>query len=316
MRRSTGCKRREHNAFALALCIFLLAAGARAAAPMALWVWERETFRLLDDGQWRRDTLHFLHRRGFDALYLYADSYHGRLPLRDEPQLYRAAISELHASGFRVYALLGSADLETQNYIFPERRDAAMAMVNRVFDYNDAAARGQRFDGINLDVEPYLTTLWDSDPPRVLGLYLDLSDAIMRSKRTHGSTIVVGPAMPFWYDGDVVTWRGHTRPMNEHVQSLYDYVAIMDYRDHADGSDSIISLAASEMAFAAKIGRPVVIGVDTGPGGLQKLSFHHRDEGYMRDELAKVRAHYGESPAFGGFAVHHLGTYLSWCCGK
>ena len=281
---------------------------------MALWVWESETFRLLDDAPWRRDTTHFLYRRGFNTLYLYADSWKGRLPLRDEPQLYRTLISELHATGFRVYALLGSADLETQNYIFPEKRAEAMAMVNRVFDYNAASAAGERFDGMNLDVEPYLTDLWDRDPQQVLGLYLDLTDAIMTSKQVHGANMAVGPAMPFWYDGDTVTWHGQTRPMNEFVQSLYDYVAIMDYRDHAEGSDSIISLAADEMVFAAKMGRPIVIGVDTGPGGLQKLSFYHRNEGYMRNELAKVRARYGESPAFAGFAVHHLGTYLTWCC--
>lgn len=317
MTRSMGCKRREHNAFAFALCIFMLAAGARAAAPqMALWVWEAETFRLLDDAPWRRETVHLLQQRGFNALYLYADAYHGRLPLRDEPRLYRALISELHSGGFRVYALLGSAHLQTENYVFPEKREEAMAMVNRVFDYNAAAERDERFDGINLDVEPYLTDAWDHDPERVLRLYLDLTEAIMASKQSHGSKIAVGPAMPFWWDGRKVNWHGRHRPMNELVQSMYDYVAVMDYRDHAEGRDSIISLIEEEMPFAAKVGKLLVIGVDVGPGETEKLSFRHRDETYMRNELAKVRAHYGESPAFGGFAVHHLGTYLSWCCGR
>ena len=280
---------------------------------MALWVWEKESFRLADDAAWRRETLDFVQRKGFNTLYLYADAYKDRLPLRDEPRLYRALIADLHARGFRVYALLGSADLKTENYVFPGRRDAAMAMVNRVFDYNAAAAAGERFDGINLDVEPYLTDEWDRNAERVLQLYLDLSEAIMASKKSHGSTIAVGPAMPFWYDGREVTWRGARRRMNEAVQSIYDYVAIMDYRDHAEGRDSIISLAEDEMAFAAKIGKAVVIGVDTGPGGLAKLSFHSRDEAYMRGELEKVRVRFAGSPAFAGFAIHHLGTYLSWC---
>ena len=53
-------------------------------------------------------------------------------------------------------------------------------------------------------------------------------------KAAAGSTIPVGPAIPFWFDGiEDVEWEGQRRPLSERVQDLYDYVAIMDYRNFA-----------------------------------------------------------------------------------
>ena len=46
---------------------------------------------------------------------------------------------------------------------------------------------------------------------------------------------------------------GAAAPLSERVQDLYDYVAIMDYRNFAEGSDSIISHAEDELAYGDPI---------------------------------------------------------------
>jgi hypothetical protein len=292
-----------------------LSAAAAEGAPIAMWVWEKESFRLLDDLEYRRNTIDVLSRRGFTTLYVYADAYRNRTPIVYEAQLYRSLIRDLHAAGFSVYALLGSADLLTERYLLPEKRYDGMAMVRRVIDYNMGTyLSAERFDGINIDVEPYLMPRWAIDPYGVMLLYLEFSNDVMTLKRQTGATLLIGPSMPFWYDGTVINWRGADRRMNEHVQLLYDYVTIMDYRDRADGNDGIIAHAVNEMLFGEAIGKPVVVGVDTGPGELPKTTFSEENDATMRAELAKTEDVFAPFPSFGGFAVHHLQRYLEWCC--
>ena len=93
---------------------------------------------------------------------------------------------------------------------------------------------------------------------------------------------------------------------------LYDYIAIMDYRDKADGRDGIIRHAANEMEYAAEHGKKVVIGVDVTHSDMKKLSFEHLTAADMERELSRTVEAYGKSPAFAGFAIHHLVAYEKW----
>jgi hypothetical protein len=56
------------------------------------------------------------------------------------------------------------------------------------------------------------------------------------------------------------------------VQDIYDYVALMDYRDHADGGDGLVSHAMDELRYGETIGRPVLLGIETMPNELKKVS--------------------------------------------
>ncbi len=94
-------------------------------------------------------------------------------------QSYRQFIRRLHGKGLRAYALLGSACLHTEEYVLPEHRNDALAMLQRVLDYNAVARPDERFDGINLDIEPHI---------------LDLGQALMELKRASGQALLVGPA--------------------------------------------------------------------------------------------------------------------------
>jgi len=129
-------------------------------------------------------------------------------------------------------------------------------------------------------------------------------------KAAAGSTMQVGPAMPFWFDGiEDVEWEGTRRPLSERVQDLYDYVAIMDYRNFAEGSDSIISHAEDELAYADRIGRPVMIGVETLKTTPPKVTFFGKGNKYFEEQLALAQAGLSRHRSFGGFVVHHLDSY-------
>ena len=293
----------------LACCALAAPAQAAPRAPRAVWIWEEDSFRLLDDDEFRNDTMAFLEQQRISTLYLYADEFRGRNVLAHEPERYRRLIAALHGRGFRVYALLGSAPLRTQEYVLPEKRAAAVRMFGEVLAFDSASEAAARFDGVNLDIEPYLLDDWSDLKPLRARQYLDLGAEFMRMKKAAGATLAVGPAMPFWFDGIDVEWNGATRPLSAHTQDLYDYVAIMDYRNFAEGRDGIIAHGRDEIDHANAAGRKVVIGVETLDTTPAKITFFGKSLADLDEQLALVECAFRADPSFAGFAIHHLAPY-------
>ncbi|HEX9474141.1 MAG TPA: hypothetical protein VF931_08115 [Steroidobacteraceae bacterium] len=298
-------------AMALALAL-LLGARTLPAAERAIWAWEQVSYAMVQDRSAGDAAIAFLRSKHIRTVYLYADAFQGQNLVQDRADLYRQFIRRLHGKGLRAYALLGSAYLHTEGYVLPEHRADALAMFQRVLDYNAAARPGERFDGINLDIEPHVLDQWAQQKMQLLEQFLDLGQALMELKRASGQSLLVGPAIPFWLDGIVMDWHGTTKPVSELVIDVYDYVALMDYRDHAAGADGIVSHAEDKMAYAARRHKQLVIGVDLSASEIQKISFDHLAEADLERELALTEAAFRGSRAFAGFALHHFEAYQSW----
>lgn len=56
----------------------------------------------------------------------------------------------------------------------------------------------------------------------------------------------------------------------------------------------------------------VPVGVEASPDALRKVSFHHPGEPEMERALEATRRAFAESPASGGFAIHHYAAYRRW----
>lgn len=293
-------------------CATHSALAAGAAAPRAIWTWEEDSSAMLQQPAVAGRAIAFLKSKSVDTVFLYADAFRGRNPIVSDPAQYRRLVRRLHASGLRVYALLGSAPLHTERYVLPAQHADAVAMLQRVLDYNRTAAPEERFDGVNVDIEPHILPDWSTRKMALLAGFLDMSDALMRTVRASGQSLPVGPAIPFWLDGIELEWKGRRKPVSQHVQDTYDYVALMDYRDRAEGGDGIVSHAMDELQYADAIGRRVLIGVETMPNAIKKVSFHHLGEADLERELGETRDAVGKMPSFGGFVVHHYGSYRKW----
>jgi hypothetical protein len=309
-------RRRLRAALLSALLSALLPAAVAHAAgpagPRAIWTWEGESYAMLDSEGMAAQGIAFLKAKSIGTVYLYADAWRGRNPIASEPERYRRLLRRMHAAGLQVYALLGSSYLHTERYVLPRHRDEALAMLGRVLDYNKAAAPEERFDGVNLDIEPHILAEWSTRKMELLAGFLDMSDALMRLKARSGQALPVGPAIPFWLDGIQLEWKGSRKPVNQHVQDIYDFVALMDYRDHAEGGDGLVSHAMDELRYGEAIGRPVLIGIETMPNELNKVSFNHLGEVDLERELAATARSVGGMRSFGGFVVHHYAAYRRW----
>lgn len=293
----------------LAAALFFFNAGPSAAAGRAVWVWEPETFAMLEDRRAALEAIDFLRSKGVDTVYIYADSYKGRSHLEKKPKLYRALIRRLGKRGIRAYALLGSWHLRTHEYVLPERRAEAVAMLDRVLAYNAAVRPAERFAGVNIDIEPHMLEAWKTDREGLLLGFLDMSRALMDAKRASGAVLPVGPAIPFWLDRVELEWDGAKKPVSEHVLDIYDTAVLMNYRDRAGGKDGMIEHASSELAYAAKLGKLLGIGVEVTSNEIGKVTFYGETDEEMEAELGKAAAVFSKSPAFGGFVIHHYESY-------
>ena len=288
------------------------AVDAGPAGPRAIWTWESESYAMLESEGTAAQGIAFLKSKAIGTVYLYADAWRGRNLIVGEPQRYRRLLRRMHAAGIKAVALLGSGYLNTERYVLPRHREEAVAMLTRVLDYNRTAAPDERFDGVNLDIEPHILAEWSSRKMELLAGFLDMSEALMRAKARSGQTLPMGPAIPFWLDGIELEWKGSRKPVSQHVQDLYDYVALMDYRDHAEGGDGLISHAMDELKYGEAIGRPVLIGVETLPNAIQKVSFHHLREPDLERELTATARGLDGMRSFGGFVIHHYASYRRW----
>lgn len=117
--------------------------------------------------------------------------------------------------------------------------------VSSVALYNESVDPKARFTGIQFDVEPYLTDLWDQDKQKVMSLWYDVLSQTKALAKEHDLSMMI--CIPRWLDAvnpDI---------LEEMIRDCCDQVAIMNYdrRDEAEG----ISV---EMNLAKEYGRSVI----------------------------------------------------------
>ena len=156
------------------------------------------------------------------------------------------------------------------------------------------------FTGLHVDIEPYTTPAWTKNRKAVITKYLATLDTL----RTAAAGTAIEADIPFWFDE--VAANGST--LDREIMRRTDAVAVMAYRNHADGPDGTIALASAEVAAGAQLGRPVRIGQETNVLGVDptevKQTFHGMTLAQMDTQLALVRDAFAASPAFAGLAIH------------
>ncbi|RYP81867.1 hypothetical protein EKO23_22865 [Nocardioides guangzhouensis] len=249
--------------------------GARAAAPAqrAMWVWDRPQVKGL---------VAFATRNGVQDLFV---SVPTDLPTSGQLPWFRTLRTQASAAGIRVHAL-GSETTWIDDHAAALRWQAA------------ALGTGL-FDGVHLDVEPWLHPDWDG-PGRdaVLGRYLDLLAA------SCGATALRCEAdVAFWLD-TVAVPEGR---LDDAVLTRVDAVTVMSYRNTATGPDSITAVGEAVLAAAARAGKPARLAVETndlGPDPVaRKQTFWGFTQAQLSTALAAVDAAEAGAPAYAGVAV-------------
>ena len=129
--------------------------------------------------------------------------------------------------------------------------------------------------------------------------------------------MALAASIPFWYDQKtgnddscVLAYGGQRKNFHEHIQDLTDYVAIMSYRRHATGDDSIGHHIEVERAYAEWIGRRVCAGLETLEiKDRPEVSFHGLPPSEFWFQKEKIDQALGDRGGFGGVIVHSYETF-------
>ncbi|GGQ14656.1 fibronectin type III domain-containing protein [Streptosporangium pseudovulgare] len=283
----------------------------------AMWIWEKASYNLVLNPGSRR-LLETVLPPG-STMYLGVDTYAGRDMIEDARPELRDLVAWAHRRGMKVHATVAGGTRPPYLGALSRYRDRAVGEMERVLDYNFSSKPAERFDGINVDIEPYSLPWFNSAKPDVQIQWLDTLRAMIARRDASGQPLLFGPAVPRWLDTSAcctdIPYGGTTRAMSEHIQDISDYIAIMDYRDQADGGVGIIAQAAGEIAYAERIGKPlsVVVGVETldiaTSGDPSSITFREEGRDALETELAKVYQAFSGRSAFAGVALHHYDSY-------
>ncbi|GAA0134336.1 hypothetical protein YSY43_11760 [Paenibacillus sp. YSY-4.3] len=293
----------------------------------AIWIWEKAAYNLfLNPGSrtalkaFSDDTATF----GSDPVttfYLGVFPYEGVDILEDETHKVRDFLAWAHDNGFKVHACIAGGTVPPYFGALTPYHELSIREMEKVINYNLSSSANEQFDGVNVDIEPYILPEFKLQKPSVQLQYLNIMEQLIARRDTAGIALPFGPAIPRWFDSNEpakdITWNGHTKWLSEHIQDMSDYITIMDYRDTADGSAGIIAHAQGEIDYANLIGKPdsVIIGVETldiaNSGDPETITFREEGRTYMESELDKVYAWFSGNPAFGGIAMHHYDS-IRW----
>ena len=157
------------------------------------------------------------------------------------------------------------------------------------------------FDGIHLDVEPYLAPGWTTALQATQKSYLAMLDKVRA-----GSTLPLEADVPFWFG----QYRVGGKNLADEVLKRVAAVTVMSYRDTGTGPNSMLAVSQDWLRRGAVAGKRVRLGAETGPlADCPYCTFAEEGATRLAAELAKVDAETRATPAFGGIAVHHYGAW-------
>jgi hypothetical protein len=254
----------------------------------ATWLWN--PWMLVKD---EAGTLSFLENKKINKVYLQID--------RDIPMsVYQSFIEKAAKLEMKVYALDGAP-----NWITVKGQVNMDQLFSWLNNYQAQATSIQKFTGIHLDVEPYLTSSWSNNQAAAVKNYQNL----LVKANTHSKELQLQleADIPFWFDEIVYKNTYGKGVLAEWVIANTNGVTIMAYRDTAS---AIIEIVQKEIALSEKYQKPLVIGVETGQTEEgEQITFYEEGEAYMNAELEKVTSFYKGKPGFHGIAIHHVGSW-------
>ncbi len=273
-------------------------AAADAQAPRASWVWKYDPVSSLEI---RRELFEFCQGAALQTLYIYL----GESAIPETPAEYQMHLAEFlkeaHEHGLEVHALQGNPLWALKAY-----HPLVLKWVGGFLEFNSDRPPAERIDGVHLDIEPYLTSEWETgDREQLKSEFLDLMRQLreMIGSGKGESPFQLGVAIPVFYDREA--------DFEKELLGFADYAALMDYYDT---STDILQQGRFHVDLANRLGKRMVIGVETQDlvrmgQGKRRNTFHEEGWEEMERHLAQVAEGFSKEPSFAGLAIHAYDSY-------
>lgn len=255
------------------------------------YIWEAET--LINE---KDKILTFAKENDINLLYT-------RLDLTQPYSAYSDFVEAANQAGIEVHAMGGHP-----SWALKEEEDRILDLVDYVKSYNENVTEAQNFDGIHLDIEPYVEPSWSTDQEAVLKQWMDNLELFVEETKSD-SDLEASMDLAMWFD-DVETPGHPDTPFNKWVINKMDHTSVMAFRDEAKGSGGIIDAAKSEVEFSEELGKDILISVEMKENPSHPhISFHEEGKSEMEQQLAEVDEEFKSNASYDGYVVH---AYRYW----
>jgi hypothetical protein len=315
---------------AIALAVATLLSPAFATSPpapsRAMWVYETEA--LLGSPAARDELFEFCRTRRISDLFwqMHFEGETKAGPYQIRPATALADfLGDASRRGIRVHALAGDP-----SHALTRNHERVLARVDAVLAFNkrqmQSSGAEPLFHGLHLDIEPHGLPEWktasEDEKCRLLTQFVELNAKVMdriraAETRTTGTRLAYGADIAFWLDKTrddgspayPVTFRGVTQDATKHLLDMLDNVALMSYRNKAEGRNGLIALARRAIDDAGASRGRVFVGVKMADIGPKAESFFGSTEQEMEAELRKVEKAFSQSPGYAGLAFFMYAAY-------
>ncbi|RJX37913.1 hypothetical protein D3P09_17660 [Paenibacillus pinisoli] len=264
--------------------------GSEKPPVKATWVWD--TMALMKD---KNEMLAFAEEQGVNVIYLHVDR-----KARDfEP--YRAFIEEAHGLGIEVEALGGDPAWGLTEY-----QQDIESFIGWIKDYQLAAGERAAFDGIHVDIEPYLLKEWKQDRDDIVRQWMGNVEFLVK-KAKKDTSLRVSADLPFWIHKIPAS---DSESVGSWMIDQLDGVVLMNYRNFAIGENGIIANALPMIKEGTRAGKPVIIGLEMAPSDEgEHISFYESGTSSMHRQMQLSHMVMRWHTGYQGFSIH---DYKRW----
>jgi len=270
--------------------VLMLKWGFEKPPVRATWVWDTTT--LTEDGN---EILAFAEDQGVNVIFLHIDRE------TKDFESYRAFVEEAHGLGIEIEALGGDPSWGLTDY----QREIE-AFMGWIEDYQEAVGEQAAFDGIHVDIEPYLLKEWEQDRDDVVRQWMENVEYLV-GRAGQDASLRVSADLPFWihkiparHNGSLGAW----------MIDRFDRVVLMNYRNFALGKNGIIDHALPMIREGTRAGKPVIIGLETAPTEEgEHVTFFGKGTSSMHRQMQLSHIFMRWYSGYEGFSIH---DYKNW----
>jgi hypothetical protein len=266
---------------------------------LAVWVWDNPsslTGKKLDE------LLDFSQENNISTIYLNIEEYINIYESKDKNfDNFDKSIDDIlrktNEKNIKVHALSGSADwhLDSHSYIPP-------IMLDYVNDYN--RTHEVKFDGFQFDIEFYNQEEFKGNEAEQTKMFLDLIESFQQKAPNN-----FGLAIPYWLSDREYTGKSLQTELFEILSEFESpYVAVMAYRNKADGKNGTIEISENILEETQNDfpNINVIIGQETTKIDEKNATYFGMPKSQFTAELLKIDEKYKAYNSYKGIAVHDI----------
>ena len=195
-------------------------------------------------------------------------------------------------------------------------------IVEFVKRYNSTHKEGEKFRGIQYDVEPYLLENYNENKDEILKRFLSLiktTSEYIKDDGIHFSVVIPEfydaetdeyPTPRFLYDTKYGATFDHLLSIMSEIENTS--IIIMSYRNFAEGEDGSIDISNIEMqkAKSKRFDTKIILAQETGNVLPHYVTFFNTSKKQFETESNKLISHFEDNPSFGGIAIHYANAFM------